>query len=518
MQPLLTADQMMAVDHATIHELGLPGMVLMESAGRACVTELEKELPDLAQRKVLVLCGSGNNGGDGLVIARWLLDRGVDVRIRLFAQGEKLRGDAATNYQILKAMGADIREVVADSDLKRVDSWIGHVSVVVDALFGTGLSRPLEGRFAAVVEAINRHDKKVLAVDIPSGVSADSGEILGCAVQAHWTVTFAAAKIGHYSHPGAELCGALTVAQIGIPQMLLQQEIHRVYLNEPTQWQGVARRAASHKGSHGHLLVVAGSRGKSGAAALTLMGAQRMGPGLMTAALPQSIQPEVAVQCSEAMTLPLVEDEQGAIAEGLNLSLETAALNPDALAVGPGLGRAEQGGELLQDLLALDIPTVVDADGLNILADNMALLKRPRKAPLILTPHPGEMARLLGLPTAEVQKSRLDIARDFAQQYELWLLLKGAGSVIASPDGRAWLNPTGNHGLATGGSGDLLTGMVGSLLAQGWQAGDALRAAVWMHGRAADFCAAEQGGPIGLRARDLLPQLQLLRNRLDEVV
>ncbi len=512
MAKLLTAAQMREADRRTIEEVGLPGVVLMENAGAAALTLLQQRLPDWRRQTVLVLAGTGNNGGDGFVVARRLLQEGGRVSVFVLGACDQLRGDAQTHFRAFENSGGLVREMTIGEDWQRIGSLIGHAGVVVDAVFGTGLTRPVTGEIATLFAKINRSDKPLLAIDIPSGVSADSGQILGVALQARWTVTFGAEKIGHRSYPGAAVCGEVVTAPIGIPNHLIERPEHTVARNLLADLTFPPRPADGHKGTFGHLLVWAGSVGKEGAAVLTALGALRSGPGLVTVATPEPARLGVASKLTEAMTLALSGREEGVLAA-------VEQLQPDALAIGPGLGEAEWLGEGIAAVLrACDCPAVLDADALNGLAKTghlLATLSQGRQAPLVLTPHPGEFARLLSgaVSAAAVQMDRLGYAVQVAQEWQLWLVLKGAGTVIAAPDGRAWINETGNSGLAAGGSGDLLTGVIAGLLAQGWPVEAAVRAGVWLHGRAADLVA-EVGGEAGLLATDLLPQLRTLRNSL----
>ncbi|OSM06875.1 NAD(P)H-hydrate dehydratase [Magnetofaba australis] len=521
MPPLLTAAQMSAADRKTIERIGLPGAVLMENAGAACVEILLARLPELAtgRGRVLILAGRGNNGGDGFVIARRLMQAGAGVTLWLFGELDHLRGDAALHAQVFVNLGGTVRTIADAADIEAGRGALSHATAVVDAVFGTGLQRPVSGIIASAFEQVIASGKPVLAVDIPSGVSADDGSILGTALPARWTVTFAAKKIGHVAHPGAALCGETTCAPIGIPDDLLTIAEHTVAENTLADLNPPARLQAGHKGSFGHLLIVGGSPGKAGAPALTALGAQRMGPGLLSIAAPRGVRPEAAQFCPEAMTLNLPESESGEIGAAPWEAIAASGIKPAGLAMGPGLGQGEATAAAVLGLLArYDIPTVADADALNALAREpiaLAQVLEQRRAPLILTPHPGEMARLINKEVASVQAARLPLARETAQRWGVWLLLKGAGSVIAAPDGRVWINSTGNHGLAAGGSGDLLTGIVAGLLSQGWSAEQALRAGVYWHGRAADLVA-EKRGAAGLAARDLLPELQRLRNGVAE--
>uniref|UniRef100_UPI00102C06E0 NAD(P)H-hydrate epimerase n=1 Tax=Candidatus Magnetaquicoccus inordinatus TaxID=2496818 RepID=UPI00102C06E0 len=394
MAKLLTSAQMREADRRTIEELGLPGVVLMENAGAQAVKVLKQRLPDWQKLPVLVLAGQGNNGGDGFVIARRLLQSGVRVSVFMFGQCDRLQGDALTHFQVFEGSGGLVREVGIASDLQRFDQLLSHAGVVVDAVFGTGLTRPVEGITLQLFDKVNRSGKAVLAVDIPSGVSADSGQILGLALQARWTVTFAAEKIGHRTYPGAALCGEVICADIGIPDRYIAIPEHNVARNVLDDVQKPQRRADGHKGTFGHLLIWAGSAGKEGAAVLTAMGALRMGPGLVTVATPAAARPGVMGKLTEAMSLSLPMDDEAVLRTLLECEIQA-----DALAIGPGLGNRPG---LAHTILALlnrwDIPTLLDADALNAIAQEGHLLagvSRGRQAPLILTPHPGEFSRLL---------------------------------------------------------------------------------------------------------------------------
>ena len=527
MNKLLNSTQMAEADRRTIEELGLPGMVLMENAGANVSKHLKRLYPQWNKRLVLILAGQGNNGGDGFVVARRLLQDGARVKVLLLGQSQALKGDAQRHFQVYQNEGGETKEVGKNTGLKKFSMLLAHAGVVVDAVFGTGLARPVEGFTAELFEHINHSKTPVLAVDIPSGVSADSGKVLGIALKAQWTVTFAAEKIGHRSYPGAALCGELFLAKIGISPQFIDIPEHTIHRNLLDDINIPQRPVDAHKGTFGHVLILAGSVGKEGAAALTAMGALRSGPGLVTVATPTTAQPGVAAKITEAMTLPLPIP---VTAEETLATLVNHAINPAALALGPGLGSDDWLLDLLPELLKqFDVPAVIDADGLNVLAKkyqgentatlsittlSIATLSTSRNRELILTPHPGEFARLRATSIAKIQENRLQTAMQAAQEWQVWLVLKGAATVIACPDGRAWINETGNSGMAAGGSGDLLTGIIAGLLAQQWPVESAVRVGVWLHGAAADE-AAKEDGQVGLLASDLLPYLRQLRTELD---
>ena len=518
MSKLLTGPQMREADRRTIEEVGLPGVVLMENAGAGVVASLKDRFPDWRRRRILVLAGAGNNGGDGFVIARRLLMDGGRVLVLLFGRAERLKGDARTNHRVFVNIGGKVREIVERSQLIAQEPIFSHVGLVVDAVFGTGLQRPVTGVIAEMFQRINDADLPVMAVDIPSGVCADSGKILGVALRADWTVTFAAEKIGHRLHPGAGLRGELIRVPIGIPAAFIDIPGHAVARNLTDDLEIPPRPVDIHKGSVGHLLIVAGSLGKEGAAVLTAKGALRTGPGLVTVATPRAAHGGIVAKLTESMILPLPDDDAGqCLGSG---SLETVLdrdIDVAAMAMGPGLGRSEPVFSTVHELCTrLDVPVVLDADALNVLADHgnrLSDLSGERDNPIVATPHPGELARLLGCSTRKIAEDPLGLAIKCAGEWGLWLVLKGAATIIAAPDGRAWINDSGNSGLASGGSGDLLTGIIAGLLTQHWPVESAVRAGVWLHGAAADAAVAGEG-EAGLLASDLLPHVRHLRNRL----
>ncbi|MBF0107553.1 MAG: NAD(P)H-hydrate dehydratase [Magnetococcales bacterium] len=517
MMKLLTSDQMREADRRTIEELGLPGMVLMENAGQGVVQILKNELDDWRRRRILVVAGTGNNGGDGFVVARRLLQDGADTTVLLLGQAGSLKGDAATNHDIYHRLGGKVREIVTPDHLSGLKSRLNHAGVIIDAIFGTGLVRPITGVIATVIDSINQSGKPVLAVDIPSGIDADTGQILGTAIRADWTVTFAAEKIGHHLYPGAAFRGRLFRVEIGIPATFLEIPAHRVARNLTADLDIPAPRPDSHKGHFGHLFIVAGSLGKEGAAALTALGAQSAGCGLVTVATPGIAQPNVAAKLLEAMSLPLPDDGIRGLEPEALTTLLNHPVRPSVVAIGPGLGTGDGAVAVVTGLLHHwpDTPMVIDADGLNALARNQEHpLPLHRSAPTVLTPHPGEMSRLLCRTVASIQEDRLKSARTLAENLQAWVVLKGADSVISAPDGRLWINDSGNSGLSAGGSGDVLTGVIAGLLARGWPVESAVRAGVRVHGEAAEAAAAEFGGVIGLKAGDLFPFICRLLNRL----
>lgn len=502
---VLTAESMAKVDRRAVEELGLPGIVLMENAALGVVEAIEEEAPGAGS--VLLVCGPGNNGGDGLAVARHLAIRGWRVEIFLFAP-DAPTGDAGLQLEVVRRMGLAVTPLDGPAAVEAAVAAGCRCDVVVDALFGTGLSRPLAGDLARLVEKLSEVPGLRLAVDLPSGLSGSRWDVPGPSFRADVTVTFGAPKVAHVFLPAALAAGRIAVADLGIPLSLIEEAEGELELLEARQLGlllgGRARDA--HKGTFGHLLIAAGSRGKSGAAVLASRAAVRSGAGLVTAAIPGGILPEVAAGSVESMTLPLADSGSGEVADGAVEEILAACQGRDALALGPGLGRsAEVLRRLRKTALAAPLPLVLDADGLIAFAGDLAAL-RSRPAATILTPHPGEMAALLEISTAEVQADRATAARRAAEASRCHVVLKGAPSLVAAPAGRIGINPTGNPGMATGGTGDVLTGVLGALLAGGFDATDAARLGAYVHGLAGDL-ALEDGDEAGLRAGDVVEAL-----------
>lgn len=491
---VLTAEEMREVDRRTI-ELGIPGIVLMENAGHRVVELLQTRFAPLAAQRIVIVCGKGNNGGDGFVIARQLLTRFHPVRLDvvLAANPAELQGDAAANYRMFTAAGGTVTHDIAPG--------MRPASLVIDALLGTGIRGPAAGHYAELIHEMNTGFPlaKLVAVDIPSGLPHTPN------VRAQYTVTFVAPKIDQVLWPQYESCGELVVGAIGSPAHLLEPA--RLHLAEPGEFADLfaPRTRNSNKGLYGHALIVAGGRGKTGAAAMAGVAALRAGAGLVTVASAESAIAEIASHAPELMTAPLDETEQGAIASGAFNQIRQLAERKTVLAAGPGVGTYRLTVGLMRRLFAeIELPMVVDADGLNALAGSAF---KGDAALRVLTPHPGEMARLCGIETAEVQKDRVAIARQFATDRNVALVLKGDRTITAFPDGRAWINPTGTPALATGGTGDILTGLIAGLIAQFPDRPEqAVVAAVWLHGRAGEI-GADQLGEKPFLATDILRYL-----------
>lgn len=515
---LLTVAAMRELDRRAMDELGIPGPVLMENAGRGAADLIGARYGDAFPGPLLILAGKGNNGGDGFVIARHLRNRGWRVTTLVLAQENTIQGDAAVNLAILKKSGALLRFAADRASLNLELAALPSLRLVVDALFGTGLASDVSGHQAAAIHWLNGCGAPVVAVDIPSGVDAGSGRLLGPAVRADLTVTFAFPKIGHVLHPGAAMVGELAVVDIGIPTAF-----SAACVDDALVWVDAAAAAelvpprplAGHKGTFGHLLVIAGSSGKVGAAALAAAGGLRSGAGLVTVATSAAAHTALAAQLTEAMSEALPEAD-GALAASALARIEGLLAGKAAIALGPGLGLAEPTTNLVRRLVAsLSLPLVLDADGLGALIGDLSPLSKRRAGNTILTPHPGEMARLCGLSVAEIEADRVGVARDFALRQRVVLVLKGARTVVAAPDGSIFINGSGNPGLAAGGMGDVLTGLIGGLLAQGLTPVEAAVLGVYLHGAAGDrLCAAM--GDAGLTAGDLARELPAARRALVE--
>lgn len=509
---VVTAQTMQEIDRQAITGGAVTGMELMENAGHSCVAEIVAEFG--ACGHCVVMAGKGNNGGDGYVIARLLGAKGWSVNVIILAGREQISGDAATNLE--KLPGSVIHYCTRAGRLAELHGKeIAQADVIVDALLGTGLQSHVSGIFLEAIELMNTSGRPIVSVDIPSGIDGTTGGILGCAVRACSTVTFAFAKLGHVLYPGAEHTGRLVVADIGIPLQLMKTASGYDFLNEETASPILKRRERqAHKGHFGHCLIIAGSVGKTGAAALSANSAVRAGSGLVTLAVAERIHHILEMKTTEVMTFPLPDGGGGYLTDSAFPDIKKLLVGKDAVAVGPGLDRHPVTSALVQRLVeTVALPLVIDADGLNALAEDITVLKRKKSEQIILTPHPGEMSRLMGTSITDVETARISAAQGFAHAHGVFVVLKGARTIIASPAGEAAINGSGNPGMASGGMGDVLTGIIVSLLGQGYSPWDACRLGVFLHGYAADMVAGEKG-EIGLNATDVLEKLPYAFNKL----
>ena len=512
---VITAAQMQELERRTMGEGRIPSTTLMERAGSGVATCIEQWLGTVSGKTITVVCGKGNNGGDGFVAARLLRRRRANVRVLTMASLSELSRDAALMYrQFVKVAGKSSVIPYRSKDTARALLQESHL--LVDALLGTGLSSAVTGRYGEVIESMNEVNRPVVAIDVPSGLHADTGTAFGQAVRASLTVTFGLPKTGLYQNQGIDLSGNINLVDIGIPPSYVDAIKSHVTVITPQWVQGCLprRERSGHKGTYGHAGIIAGSVGKTGAAALAAQAALRIGAGLVTVATPSSVNDILEAKLLEVMTLPMPETKARTLSRAALDRLLAFMATRDAVAIGPGLSTHHETVELVQALTSrLDRPAVLDADALNALTGRTAILASC-KTPPIITPHPGEMARLEAEATSQtVNRDRIGTATRFARERGLFVILKGARTIIARPDGAVAICPTGNPGMATAGTGDVLTGMVVGLLAQGLPSWEAACTATYLHGAAGDLAAAMKG-EVGMIAGDLLEHIPTALNRI----
>ncbi len=528
MLKIATSEEMQRIDRTAIETYGIAGTVLMERAGLRVVARInelffqgtEQRVPGTDKnrgRKIIVFCGGGNNGGDGLVIARVLHNQGREVEAYVTVNPASLKGDAKINYRAAGKYGVVIRPV--SYFLKHYRSCVTCNCLIVDALLGTGLRKEVRASLADVIGKINRMSAPVVSVDIPSGICSDTGQIMGCAIKAQFTVTFGLPKRGHFLYPGAEFAGQLFIEEIGFPRKLIESEKIRINLVQKEDVSSLlpVRPKYSHKGTYGHVLIVAGSKGKTGAALMAAKACFRTGAGLVTIGIPETLLSTFQSRVTEEMILPLPDTGNGTLSyRAADSILDFLKKTGNVLAIGPGLSPDSELSKLLNVLIRESgVPIVIDADGLNAIADNVYVLKKS-SVPVILTPHPGEMTRLLKKESGgrnqssgatglreKIEKDRINIALTFARKTKTYLVLKGVPTVTSTPQGEAFINSTGNPGMATAGSGDVLTGMISAFLAQGMSPADASVMGVFLHGVAGDIIA-EKKSQQSLTASDII--------------
>lgn len=502
---VVTAKEMQEIDGKTISKYGIPGHVLMDRAGAAAASRI-KEI--FGKKKIIVIAGGGNNGGDGLVCARELAGSGWNVKVLMLAKQNKLSPDCLLQMRAAKEKGVPVeyRDGITKTDIRG--------AVVVDAMLGTGLNKNIEGPMSEVIAVLNSSGSPVMSIDIPTGISSDIGKVMGVAVKADYTVTFGLPKRGHFLYHGAEHTGRLFIEDIGFPEDLLTSDNLRVELIEKGYVSALIpdRPRYSHKKDYGHVLIVAGSRGKTGAALMAAKACMRAGAGLVTLGVPESLMTVFQSRATEEMPLPLPDRGDGSLSSrAADVILGFLSDRADILCIGPGIGISDDTCTLLPEIIRLSrSPVIIDADGINSLAqakgnEQAADFLKKAGCPVILTPHAGEMARLLQggrdeiLRTpnpelmAEIEHDRINTAISFSRDAGIYLALKGAPTIIAEPEGRAFINLTGNPGMATAGTGDVLTGIIGAFLGQGLNPLNASIAGVYIHGLAGDIAASEKG-------------------------
>lgn len=505
MLPILNAQEMKDVDARAMRIFSIPSTVLMENAGRCVVEEMEKRWGSLDGKSILVIAGKGNNGGDGFVAARYAHERNAEVTVSLVGNERELRGDALLNFEKLRGIHDGRLSIERSFSAARLTRR--KFNFVVDAIFGTSFRGEVSGRFAKVIRWVNEgHKGTIVAIDIPSGVDASTGECRGDAVRADLTVTMAFPKIGLYFGKGRAYSGSISVADIGIRETMTDAESFRLFLVEETDvWNALpVRPVDAHKHSVGKIFILAGSRGLTGAALLSSRSAMRAGAGAVVLGVPSAVLATVARRTLEVMPLELDSTSQGTVALTAIDAVEEKISWADVVLVGPGLSQHPETQELARRVISRSAKSmVVDADGLNALVDNRSILRKRKGGRIVLTPHVGEFARLTKIPSTEIERNKVELGREYAQKNNVVLVLKGAPTIVADPSGKVFVNPTGNPGMATAGSGDVLAGIIAALIGQG---NDVLQAAVngaYVHGAAGDF-AREKMGEMGMVASDIL--------------
>lgn len=510
---VVTSQEMRSIDSMTIQEIGIPGIVLMENAGVSVVKSIEDNFRGI--KNISIFVGKGNNGGDGLVCARHLFNRGYNVKAYLLSPADRFSGDALTNLTIAQNMSIPMSFILSEDDLVQQKMEIAESDLIIDAIFGTGLTGEVRGFISSVIEFLNSSKVPIVSVDLPSGLDADSGKVLGQCVKAEMTVTMGLPKRGLLLYPGANYVGKLLVADIGIPEKVIGSHEIKVNISEASEMIKLlpSRPRDSHKGTFGKVLIIGGSVGLTGAAAMASLSALRVGAGLVTLGIPSSLNDLMEVKLTEVMTMPLPETRSRTFSKNALEVVMNVKKDFDVIAIGPGASREPETALFIQELCkSIDIPKVIDADALNALAEKKELLGElgPQT---VLTPHPGEMSRLTGIPVTDIQSDRIGVAQKFAMEHNLILVLKGVPTVIADPSGVIYLNITGNPGLSSGGTGDVLTGMISGLIAQGLSVKEASILGVYLHGLSADLVARNKG-EAGIIAGDIIENIPIAINHL----
>lgn len=513
---VLTAAEMAGLDQKTIQEAGIPGIVLMENAAQGAAAFFLRTVADLLQRHITVLAGSGNNAGDGFALARIFHSRGAKVSVVCLRSSQKLKGDALTNFNILERIKIPVSVWNEDSDFDAQWKTVSRSDAVIDAILGTGLKSEVKGLYREVIERLNTLRVPILSLDVPSGLDASTGRPLGAAVKATATATFGFVKLGCAIAPGPEFTGTIELIDIGIPPGIVKScGFSRWYLGPKllSGWLG-PRDPAIHKGKAGHVCVLAGSPGKTGAASLVCLGAARAGAGLVTLFIPESLNAIMEVKLTETMTLPIPETAQKGPSSTASGQILDFLRGKQALAMGPGISTQEDTTALVKELLLnACCPVVVDADAITALSDEPDILRKA-SAPLVLTPHPGEMARICYCSVPDIEENRIQSASKFSKEYGVVLVLKGRQTIIAAPDGKLAINSTGNPAMASGGMGDTLTGVIAALIAQGIDPFRAACLGVYAHGAACDLSFGDVASR-GLLATDMLEKLPCVLGMLE---
>lgn len=502
---VVNVEDMRRIDREAIKNLGIPGAVLMDNAGQGVIASIDDYYDFEDINKVTVVCGKGNNGGDGFVVTRYLLDRNISVDVFVVGKSSDIKGDAKINFDVVKGLGIKPKTIEDRKGLKYLRKSLSDSDIVVDAIFGTGFSGEIRGIAADVVKEINESDAGVVAVDAPSGIDCNRGEVLGTAVKANITATMGLPKMGQFLYPARHYIGELYVVDIGFPE----QVIHKIdppgtVVDSQVAARFIPWRAPNlHKGAFGRVLIVACSTGMTGAGAMAATSSLRAGAGLVYLAVPEHLNPILEEKCTETITIPVPQTESGSISmDAFDIIMDKAA-DVDVMAVGPGISRNVETQKLIRKLISESkLPIIIDADGINALEGNTDILKK-RKQPVIVTPHPGEMSRIIDESVKSIVSNKITVCRNYAKEWQVILVLKGAPTVIAKQDGNFWVNSFVNSGMATGGSGDVLTGLIAGFLAQRTTPVGAAVGGVFIHSQAGEILK-ENLGEHSMIAGDLI--------------
>ncbi|HHW49365.1 MAG TPA: NAD(P)H-hydrate dehydratase [Clostridiaceae bacterium] len=506
---LVTPEQMSKIDKYSIEVLGIPGIVLMENAALKVVEEILKMLDGkVSGTKIIILAGKGNNGGDALAVARHLYNKGAETSIYILSEKDKIRGDAAINLGILENIGVESKVLIEQAMVEVLKRELLEAGLVVDGIFGTGIKGEVTGLTAEIINIVNEFGKKIISIDIPSGVNGENGRVMGTCIKADRTVTFGLPKIGLVIHPGCEYTGELVIADIGFPSKAIEHFDINAYMLDEEMVSAVLplRRKNTNKGDYGRVLILTGSTGMTGSGCLAARAALRSGAGLVYLGVPKTLAHLYGAGAIEAITLPLEDCSMGSLSSKCIGQVEKFMSGKDVIAVGPGLSVSDDIFEVMEYIISTsEAPLVLDADALNAVSRDVSIFGK-LKAEAVITPHPGEFSRLAGISIGDVQKNRIEVARDFARKWKVITVLKGSRTVVAGPDGTVYINTTGNPGMATAGAGDVLTGVIAALIGQGVKPLSAAAAGVYIHGLAGDLAALETG-EISLVAGDIATHL-----------
>jgi ADP-dependent NAD(P)H-hydrate dehydratase / NAD(P)H-hydrate epimerase len=511
----VTPKQMKDIDKYVIEEIGIPGILLMENAALSVVSEIEKTFLSLKKKKIIIFAGKGNNGGDALAIGRLFFNRDADIFIYITSKKQELKGDCAKNLEILENMGIEIVELLYQDQLQNLKILLLSADMIVDGIFGTGIRGEIKGLISEIIEIINHSGKYILSIDIPSGIDGLTGRILGNTIKANKTVTFCLPKLGLLINPGCQNTGELIVSEISIPQKVIKEFDIKINLIDSEIVSGLMpkRNIDNNKGDFGRVFIISGSVGMTGAGCLSASAALRCGAGLVYLGVPSILTSIYETSLMEAVTIPLCDNDKGVLSgQSLKLIMDSCS-KMSVVAIGPGLSTSGDIFEIVASLIKeLKLPLILDADALNVLIGRTDLLKTHTQE-IIVTPHPGEISRLLGISIEDVQNNRIEVAGEFAQKFGVITVLKGSRTIIADPAGNIYINPTGNSGMATAGMGDVLTGIIASLIAQGLKPIDGAVCGVFLHGLAGDDIARNKGEH-GMIASDLVSELPLTIKKL----